>query len=101
MVDRLCAHMAVDRARIEVEHDEADDDHKAMSADVPIWSSSRLAAGHHRTRDGRSVIGIRDDLARRPMALVATVAHELDHAILLAVGSSQPTGRTTSRSPIC
>jgi hypothetical protein len=57
-----------------------------MSGDVPIRNSSRTAAGHHRTRDGRSVIGIHDDQARRPMALVATVAHELGHALLLGGG---------------
>jgi hypothetical protein len=86
VVDRLCAHMGVDRARVEVEHGEADDDHEAMSADVPLRSSSQGAAGHHRVRDGRSVIGIRDDQAPRPMALVATVAHELGHVLLLGGG---------------
>jgi hypothetical protein len=83
VVDRLCAHMGVDRARIVVEHGEADDDHEAMSVDVPLRTSSQGAAGHYHVRDGRSVIGIRDDQARRPMALVATIAHELCHVLLL------------------
>jgi hypothetical protein len=44
------------------------------------------AAGHHRVREGRSVTGIRADLARRPMSLVATIAQELGHVLLLADG---------------
>ena len=100
VVDRLCAHMGVDRARIDVEHGEATTT-RAMSADVPIHSASQGAAGHHRTRSGRSVIGIRDDQAQRPMALVATVAHELGHVLLLGGGLSRPTVRTTSRLPTC
>lgn len=83
----LCTHMGVDPARVELEHYGADsDDDLALSAALPLQWKSAGAAGHHRTRDGRSVIGIRDDQARRPMALVATIAHELGHALLLGEG---------------
>jgi hypothetical protein len=50
---------------------------------VPIHAQSRGAAGHYQERDGRCVITISDDQAKRPMALVATVAHELGHVLLL------------------
>lgn len=86
---RLCTHMGVDRARIDLEHDEADDN-PAMSAHVPIYTAGTGAAGHHRVRGGRSVIGIRDDQAAQPMALVATIAHELGHVLLLADGRISP-----------
>ncbi|GIE89048.1 hypothetical protein Are01nite_55280 [Actinoplanes regularis] len=82
---RLCAHMKIDPARVDLEHDETDD-RPELSAHVPIHMAGTGAAGHHRVRDGRSVIGIRDDQAARPMALVATLAHELGHVLLLADG---------------
>lgn len=82
VVERLCAHMGIDPARVELEHDSVDENPE-LSAHMPIHSASSGAAGHHRLRGGRSVIGIRDDQARQPMALVATVAHELGHVLLL------------------
>ena len=85
VLTRLCAHMGIDPARVDLEHDEADDNPE-LSAHVPITTAGRGAAGHHRVRDGRSVIGIRDDQAARPMALVATIAHELGHVLLLGDG---------------
>ncbi|MET8151512.1 hypothetical protein ACIBSW_20260 [Actinoplanes sp. NPDC049668] len=81
----LCAHMGIDPARIDLEH-YADDADPELSAHVPLNSRSRGAAGHHRMRDGRSVIGIADEQADAPMALVATIAHELGHVLLLADG---------------
>jgi hypothetical protein len=77
--------MGVDPARVDLEHDEADDN-LDLSAHVPIHRQWTGAAGHHRIRDGRSVIGIRDDQAAHPMALVATIAHELGHVLLLGDG---------------
>jgi hypothetical protein len=85
VLERLCAHMEIDPARIDLEHDEADDNPE-LAAYVPINMAGTSAAGHHRVRDGRSVIGIKDDQAARPMALVATIAHELGHVVLLADG---------------
>jgi hypothetical protein len=82
---RLCAQMGVDPARVELEHfsDESD---PGLSSLVPLnWQSSG-AAGHHRIRNGKSVIGIKDEQAAAPMALVATIAHELGHVLLLADG---------------
>jgi len=85
----LCAHMGIDPARIELEH-YGDDVNEELSAHVPLNSRSRGAAGHHRMRDGRSVIGIADEQANAPMALVATIGHELGHVLLLADGRISP-----------
>ncbi|HEY7225448.1 MAG TPA: hypothetical protein VH561_17885 [Micromonosporaceae bacterium] len=82
VLQRICIHMGVDASRILLVHDEDDDD-PGLSAHVPVHSQSTGAAGHYRERDGRAVIGIRDDLAKRPVALVATIAHELGHVLLL------------------
>ena len=73
--------MGIDPARVVLVHDEHDD--PGLSAHVALNSHSTAPAGHHRTRGGRSVVGIRDDLAARPVALVATIAHELGHVLLL------------------
>jgi hypothetical protein len=89
VLEQLCTHMDIDPARLDLEHDAADDD-PALSAHVPIHSQWAGAAGHHRIRDGRSVIGIRDDQAARPMALVATIAHELGHVLLIGDGRISP-----------
>ncbi|WP_203923460.1 hypothetical protein [Rugosimonospora africana] len=82
---RLCAQMDIDPSRVDLEYDAADDNPE-LSAYVPIQSEWTGAAGHHRIRDGRSVIGIRDDQAAHPTALVATIAHELGHVLLLGDG---------------
>ncbi|SNT11218.1 hypothetical protein SAMN05421812_103216 [Asanoa hainanensis] len=82
---RLCVHMGVSRDRVELEHF-ANDEVSELSDHVPLnWASSG-AAGHHRLRAGRSVIGIRDDQAAAPMALVATISHELGHVLLIGDG---------------
>ncbi|GAA5180050.1 hypothetical protein GCM10023322_11450 [Rugosimonospora acidiphila] len=85
VLERLCTHMDIDPARVDLEYDAAED-HTELAAYIPVNSRSTGAAGHHRIRDGRSVIGIRDDQAEHPMALVATVAHELGHVLLLGDG---------------
>ncbi|GAB3137703.1 hypothetical protein GCM10027290_03890 [Micromonospora sonneratiae] len=81
----LCAHMDIEPVRVVVEH-YADDVDPELAMHVPIASRSSGAAGHHRVRDGRSIIAIRDDQATSPMALVATIAHELGHVLLLGDG---------------
>jgi hypothetical protein len=80
VVDRVRHHMGVDAAQVDVEIYQGDDD--GLLAHVPVTSRTRSAAGHHRIREGRSVVAIRADLGRRPMALVATAAHEFGHALL-------------------
>jgi hypothetical protein len=82
VVDRLALHMGVDSGRLHLEISAAGDDPE-LSAYVPIHARSHGAAGHYRERDGRCLITISDDQAGRPMALVATVAHELGHVLLL------------------
>jgi hypothetical protein len=85
VLERLCTHMDIDPARVQLQHQVADDNPE-LSAHVPLDAEWTGAAGHHRIRDGRSVVGIRDDQAARPMALVATIAHELGHVLLLGDG---------------
>jgi hypothetical protein len=90
VLERICKHMGIGLDRVELEHYLAADDGQVLSAEVPIHAESAGAAGHHRVRGDRSVIGIRDDQAPRPMALVATVAHELGDVLLLGDGRISP-----------
>lgn len=81
---KLCAHMGVDESRVELEFDDSAEDGAAgLSAEVDLHSERSGAAGLYTER---GVIAIRTDLARRPMALVATIAHELGHVLLLGDG---------------
>jgi len=86
---RACAYMQVDRSRIEFEvfPDETEELRKIL----PSWSgkAGQCAAGlfvHDGKDDGnnkRMVVAIRSTQLKDPLALVATVAHELGHVILL------------------
>lgn len=84
--DRLCDHMGVDPAGVEFEFADdtsADGDAEALSGAVALNSQRAGAAGHFQMRRGRPVVAVSADQARRPMALVATIAHELGHVLLL------------------
>jgi hypothetical protein len=85
VLDRLCTHMGVDRERVELEQVRSDAD-PDLAANIPLLTQFHGAAGDYRLRDGRPVIEINDDQAARPMALVATLAHELGHVLLLGDG---------------
>jgi hypothetical protein len=88
---RVCDYMQVDRGRItlEVFPDETEE-----LRETSLWtiSTDRKAAGmyfgHESTieEDGTVVIALRNTLLKEPLVLVATIAHELGHLILLGDG---------------
>jgi hypothetical protein len=88
---RVCDYMQVDRGRFKVEifPDETEE-----LRETTLWtiSTGRQAAGiyfgHESTieEDGTVVIALRSTLLKDPLVLVATVAHELGHLILLGDG---------------
>jgi hypothetical protein len=73
----------VERVVLELEPDDAMDD---LIDGLPVDMQSRGAAAHWRQRDGVSVITVEMTKARQPVALVATIAHELGHERLLGEG---------------
>ena len=94
---RVCTFMRVDRSRIELEifPDETEELRKIL----PSWHAThgKSAAGLyvHPTKEGgveernnesRTVVALKSTLLKDPLALVATVAHELGHVILLGGG---------------
>ncbi|WP_426512198.1 hypothetical protein ACPPVO_17160 [Dactylosporangium sp. McL0621] len=89
VVRRLCARMGVERGAIALEYD-TDGLDPELAGHIPLLTDGRTAAGHYQVRDGRAVVTLRADLTARPMALVATVAHELGHVRLLGEGRADP-----------
>ena len=79
VVARIAEHMDVDRNNVDVEFEEDEDDGRDV---LPVHWEFQGAAGDYRVVDGRSIIGIRRRKAEAPMALVATIAHELGHYLL-------------------
>ncbi|MGW3042212.1 hypothetical protein ACWC9T_19765 [Kitasatospora sp. NPDC001159] len=82
VIAQLCGYLDVAPNRLTIEI-EPDDGEQAMVADLNLAHKSRSAAGHYRRENGRPVIAIDQRQAARPVALVATIAHELGHVRLL------------------
>ncbi|WBB98788.1 MULTISPECIES: hypothetical protein [unclassified Solwaraspora] len=91
VLHRVARHMAVDPDRVELVFEPADDTEAALLASLPAYAQAASgAAGHYVRRGGRGVITIAGAQARQPMALVATIAHELAHERLIGEGRHRP-----------
>ncbi|WP_371496354.1 hypothetical protein OG871_10870 [Kitasatospora sp. NBC_00374] len=90
LVVRLCGHFGVDPGGLLVEVGPYDPQADLMAAELGLTVSSSGAAGHFRIERGRPVVAVEQELAARPVALVATVAHELGHVRLLAGNRIDP-----------
>jgi hypothetical protein len=98
LLQRVCGYMRVARSRFEFEI--FPDETEELREILPSWSDSsgKSNAGlymHDERQDGDmqggsepmgSVVAIRSTLLKDPLSLVATVAHELGHVILLGGG---------------
>lgn len=88
---RVAAHMRVDPARVRLVFDPTDEEHAALLGSLPAYArASTTAAGHYVRRDGVGVITVQQEQAADPMALVATLAHELGHERLIGEGRHDP-----------
>jgi hypothetical protein len=74
--------MGIDPARVRLEYGDSGADHE-LSAYVPVHTESTGYAGLHEAHVDSSLVTVSDDLLDHPMALVATLAHELGHVLLL------------------
>jgi len=90
MFRRVAERMEVDPDTIELEG--FDDATQMNQTLVPFWSGENSGAGGLYGHDGvsRTVIGVNSSQLQNPMALVATLAHELGHVILLRPGLVRP-----------
>jgi hypothetical protein len=88
MFCRICDYMQVDRSRIDLEifPDETDE----LKDMLPYWKGSHDGCAglyvHPDDESHRMVVALRSSQLDDPMALVATLAHELGHVILLGDG---------------
>lgn len=106
LFERVCSYMGVDRNRIKLEifKDETED----LQEILPHWhGGSHGCAGfytheatgtHDESRQKPMFIAVRSTKLRDPLSLVATIAHELGHAILLGGGLISPT--TPDQEPL-
>jgi hypothetical protein len=83
LVAALCDRFGVHRDLLDVELIDDDDPPAELRDHVPIQSRFAGAAGHYRRNGDRFVIAINQRQRRNPVALVATIAHELGHVRLL------------------
>jgi len=83
---KLCEYMDVEFNSLDLYlYSESSDVHRARLA---VWESSHSgAAGRYRAQEnGRFLIGVEMKLLKQPIKLVATIAHELGHVLLLGSG---------------
>jgi len=78
---RLCDRMGVPTESVAIEFD--DDPDVTPDPRVPVAHRFSGAAGEYRRRGGVAVLAVRRRQLRYPVALAATLAHELAHARLL------------------
>ncbi len=92
---RICQYMKVERNRIDLEI--FPDETRELSEILPYWrGSSGGCAGlyfHPKDETHKMVVALKQSQLEDPMALVATLAHELGHVILLGDGLMDHTGK--------
>ncbi len=89
LFQRVCAYMQVDRSAIELEI--FPDETEELRKTLPYWRGDSGGAAGLYTHDAasedaaakRMVVAIKSSQLEDPLVLVATVAHELGHVILL------------------
>jgi|SRR5215831_1146319 len=84
LLGRVCAYMGVGRERLTLEI--FSDEHRELRHLLPIFESrGRGAAGQYENvEEGSITIRLSANNLNDPMSLVATIAHELGHVLLLA-----------------
>jgi hypothetical protein len=83
MVERVCGYMDVDPKNIELQFFDSEDDQHLHPLAVEEGLRQHDLGSYLKRRDGRQVIKLDVNQSRNPEMMVATIAHELAHAILL------------------
>lgn len=87
---RVCSFMCVNPARIRLRFYSDKPAHSLEDLNIPFESAHSGAAGLYRGDSEKSEIALSTDKLDRPVELVATIAHELGHVILLGDGHVSP-----------
>jgi hypothetical protein len=105
LFQRVCAYMQVDRKAIELEI--FPDETQELRKTLPYWQGNSGGAAGLYTHDAaasedeaakRMIVAIKNSQVEDPLVLVATVAHELGHVILLGGGLLNP--KTKDHEPL-
>ena len=106
MFRRVCSYMQVDRRRIDLEI--FPDETEELRAILPYWrGNSGGCAGfyshggedvHNGSDERRMLVALRSTQLKDPLSLLATMAHELGHVILLGNGLVSP--QTPDHEPL-
>ena len=90
LVHRICEYMQIDQTRIKLEifPDEAEEFRENSLWSIQTNRPAGIYFGHESVKeeDCRVVIALKSSVLKDPIVLVATIAHELGHLILLGDG---------------
>jgi hypothetical protein len=90
MVDRVCEYMDVDPGLVVVTYFENEDDTRFHPLATPETSHGHALGTYQMRSDGKYAIHLETRQAADPQMLVATIAHELGHVILLGEDRLDP-----------
>ena len=85
MFARVCGYMGVDPASLGLGFLQGEESGQAieMKGDFGSHQTTKGAAGYYAQSDGMDQVWVKEDELKDPEALVATMAHELAHVVLL------------------
>jgi hypothetical protein len=83
---RVCEYMQVERSHVDLEIIPASIELTELLPEYHLRSNGPAGLHFGKSADEKPLIGVRQSLLKDPMAMVATVAHELGHVILLDGG---------------
>ena len=90
MFERVCEYMDVDPKLIELQFYDSEDDDQIHPLAIEEGVRSHDLGTYQRRRDGKQVIRLDVSQGRNPQTMVATIAHELGHAILIGEDRLDP-----------
>lgn len=90
MVGRVCEYMDVDPKQVEVRFFESEDEARFHPLAADGTSKGHALGTYQMRRDGKYAISLDTTQTANPQTLVATIAHELGHVILLGEGRLDP-----------
>jgi hypothetical protein len=97
LMDRVCSYMSVDPDRVSLEIEE--DESEKLRHHLPIFESSgRSAAGQFHGGEETFKVSISAAYLSQPMSLVAVIAHELGHVLLL--GDKKTSSENKGHEPL-
>lgn len=90
MAERVCIYMDVDAKTIDLQFFDSEDDAHLHPLAVEEGRPQHDLGSYLRRPDGKQVIRLDVNQSRNPQMMVATIAHELSHAILLGEDRLDP-----------